>query len=115
MAKYSSCGTFANNISDPAVKCVVRYRNHTRIPTIGELCNKHPRLSFSFSKMNIEEILRKILKLETSKACQGTDIPIKTIKENADIFTDNFLASFNDSVKKSHFPSSINANITPVF
>ena len=26
------------------------------------------------SKMNIEEILRKSLKLETSEACQGTDI-----------------------------------------
>ena len=54
--------------------------------------------------------------METSKACQDTDIPTKIIKENADIFADILLASFNDSVKKSNFPSSLRkANITPVF
>ena len=57
--------------------------------------------------INREEILREILKLETSKACQDTDILTKTIKENADIFADIFLASFNDSVEKSNFPSSL--------
>ena len=56
------------------------------------------------------------MKLETSKACQDTDIPTKIIKENADIFADILLASFNDSVEKSNFPSSLKkANITPVF
>ena len=54
--------------------------------------------------------------METSKACQDTDIPTKIIKENADIFADILLASFNDSVEKSNFPSSLKqANITPVF
>ena len=53
--------------------------------------------------------------METSKACQDTDIPTKIIKENADI-ADVLLASFNDSVEKSNFPSSLKkANITPVF
>ena len=54
--------------------------------------------------------------METSKACQDTDIPTKIIKENADIFADILLASFNDSVEKSNFPSSLyNTNITPAF
>ena len=44
-------------------KCVVKYRNHPSILAIGEVCNKHPRLSFSFSKINRQEILRQILKL----------------------------------------------------
>ena len=48
--------------------------------------------------------LGEVLKLETSKACQDTDIPTKIIKENADIFADILLASFNDSVEKSNFP-----------
>ena len=53
--------------------------------------------------------------MEISKACQDTDIPTKIIKENADI-ADVLLASFNDSVEKSNFPSSLKkANITPVF
>ena len=67
--EYSNCEPLANNISDPVLKFVVKYRNHPSIIVIGEVCNKHPRLSFFFSKINREEILREILKLETSKAC----------------------------------------------
>ena len=68
------------------------------------------------SKIIREEILREILKLETSKAFQDTDIPTKIIKENEDILAYIFLASFNNSVEKSNFPSSLKkANITPVF
>ena len=90
--------------------------NYLSILAIGEVCNKHPRLPFSFSKINREEILWEILKLETSKACQDTDIPPKIIKKNADIFADILLARFNDSVEKSNFPPSLKkANITPVF
>ena len=57
--------TLANNISDPVLKCVVKYKNHSSILTVGEVCNKHLRLPFSFSKINREEILRESLKLET--------------------------------------------------
>ena len=72
-------------------------------------------LQFFFSKINTEEILRKILRLETSEACRDTDIPTN-IKENADIFADIFFASFIDSVKKSNFPFFLkNANITSVY
>ena len=54
--------------------------------------------------------------METSKGCQDTDFSTKIIKENADIFANILLASFNNSVKKSNFPSSLKkANITPVF
>ena len=45
---------------------------------------KHAALSFS--KKAKEEIIRDILNLDVSKACQNTDIPSKIIKENADIF-----------------------------
>ena len=116
IAEYSNCKPLANNISDPVLKCVVKYRNHPSIHAIGEVCNKHPRLPFSFSKINREEIMGEILKLETSKACQNNDIPTKIIKKNVDIFADILLASFNDSVEKLNFPSSLKrANITPVF
>ena len=45
---------------------------------------KHAALSFS--KKAKEEIIRDILNLDVSKACQNTDIPSKIIKENANIF-----------------------------
>ena len=106
-AEYSNCEPFANIISDPVLKCAVKYRNHPSILAIGEVCKKHSRLPFSFSKIKREEILREILKLETSKACQDTHIPTKIIKENVDVFADILLASFDDFVEKSNFASSL--------
>ena len=47
---------------------------------------------------------------------QSTDIPIRVLKENAYIFADYICGFFNESIKKSTFPTIFkNANITPVF
>ena len=75
------------------------------ILAIGEVYDKNCRLLFSFSKIHRDEIMNDILKLETSKACQGTYIPTKIVKENADIFTNVLVSSFNDSIEKYDFPS----------
>ena len=83
---YSNCDPLANNIRDPILQCIVKYRNHPSILATGEVYNKNQRPPFSFSKIQGKEILSNILKLETSNACQDTDIPIKIIQENADIF-----------------------------
>ena len=99
-AEYSYNKHLAHNITHPVLKCVLKYRKHPSILAIGEVCNKNPRLPFSFLKINREEILREILKLKTSKALQHFDILTKIIKENSDIFVDVLLASLNDSVEK---------------
>ena len=57
-----------------------------------------PKIVFSFVKINEDKILRKFLKLETSKPCQDTDFQIKTMKENVDIYFEVL----------SSFPSSLN-------
>ena len=111
---YSNSDPLANNIRDAVLKCIVKYRNHPSILAIGELYNKNRELPFSF--LHRDEVLSDILKLETSKACQDTDIPTKIVKENADIFANVLVSSFNDSIEKSNFPSILkNASITPVF
>ena len=113
---YSNSDPLANNIRDPVLKCIVKYRNHPSILAIGELYNKNHELPFTFSKIHRDEVLSDILKLETSKACQDTDIPTKIVKDNADIFANVLVSSFNDSIEKSNFPSILkNASITPVF
>ena len=113
---YSSCDPLTNNIRDPVLKCIVKYRNHPSILAIGEVYNKNRRLPFSFSKIKRDEILSDILKLETSKACQETNIPTKIVKENADIFANVLVSNFNDSIENSNFLSILkNATITPVF
>ena len=108
----------SDNISDPIIKLIVKYRKHPSILTIGEVCKerKKKHAAFSFSKVAKEEIFREILNLDVSKACQDTDIPSKIIKENADIFASFLHSSFNTSVTNSEFPSVLKqANITPVF
>ena len=101
---YSNCDPLANNIRDPVLKCVAKYRNHPIILAIGQVYHKNRRLPFSFSKIKRDEILSDILKLETSKACQKTDIPTKIVNENADIFANVLVSNFNDSIEKSNFP-----------
>ena len=62
------------------------------------------------------QILKEITQLNSSKAGQSTDIRAKIIKQNSDIFADFILASFNQSVANSIFPSNLkNADITLVF
>ena len=54
--------------------------------------------------------------MDTSKACQDSDIPSKIIKKNADIFTSFFLSGFNNAIIQSEYPSILKlADVTPVF
>ena len=111
---YNNCNPMAENIQEPVLKAIVKYRNHPSILTIGEVCKKNPQ--FSFRCVDKDEILKEILNLDASKACQDSDIPSRIIKENADIFTDILHSSFNNSIYQSEFPSILKlANITPVF
>ena len=99
---YNKCDPLAENIQEPVLKAVAKYRNHPRILTIGEVCKKNPQ--FSFRCVDKNEILKEILNLDASKACQDSDIPSRIIKENADIFTDFLHSSFNNSIYQSEFP-----------
>ena len=54
--------------------------------------------------------------MKSRKSVQSTDIPIRVLKENADIFADYICRFFNESINKSAIPSILkNTNITPVF
>ena len=55
-------------------------------------------------------------KLKSKKACQGSDILAKIIKENINIITDFIYNNFNNSMFSSYFQSNLkNADITTVF
>ena len=38
---YNNCDALAENIQEPVLKAIVKYRNHPSILTIGEVCNKY--------------------------------------------------------------------------
>ena len=115
--EYVTNDPVSDNISDPIIKVIVKYRKHPSILTIGEGCKerKKKHAAFLFSEVAKEKIFRDILNLDVSKACQDTDIPSKIIKENADIFASFLHSSFNTSVTNSEFPSVLKqTNITLV-
>ena len=116
--EYVTNDPISENISDPVIKLIVKYRKHPSILTIGEVCKerKKEHAAFLISQVAKEEIFRDIFNIDVSKACQDTDIPSKIIKENADSFASLLHSSFNTSVTNSEFPSVLKqANITPVF
>ena len=72
-------------------------------------------LSFSFKSIDRKKIFNELQKLKSKKACQGSDTPVKIIKEHIDIITDFIYNNFNNSLFSSYFPSNLkNADITPV-
>ena len=93
---YNNCDPMAEEIQEPVLKAIVKYRNHRSILTIGEVWKKNPQ--FSFRCVDEDEILKEILNLDASKACQDSDIPPRIIKENADIFTYILHSRFNNSI-----------------
>ena len=71
---------------------------------------------FSFSKVSVAGVKKEIRKLDPRKATQNTDIPVRILKQNSDIFGNYICDFFNECVDKGVFPSILkNANITPVF
>ena len=66
------------NINDPLLKAIVRYRNHPSIVAIKKFCNS--KSHFSFKNVQKEEILKELNNLNINKATQNTDIPTKIIK-----------------------------------
>ena len=101
------------NINDPLLKAIVRYRNHPSIVAIRKFCNS--KSHFSFKNVQKEEIFKELNNLNINKATQNTDIPRKIIKENSDIFGDFIFSNFNCCINTSSYPSLLKRpDITPV-
>ena len=99
-------------IADAALTAIFNYKDHPRILAIQGYCEKK---TFRFSNVNIEEIKKDILKLDKNKASLHSDIPIKIIKENLDIFTDFLCTNINSSFKSSSFLSCLKmTDVTPL-
>ena len=90
-----------------------KFRNH---PSVSAIRNAFDPQSFNFSKAMVDDVLKKINKLGKRKAIQNTDIPVKILKENAEIFGSYICHFFNVFVDKGMFASVLkHANITPIF
>ena len=103
------------NSTDPVFCAIQKYEKHASILKIKEMMGTN-NLTFSFKFIDRKKIFNELQKLKSKKACQGSDIPVKIIKENIDIITDFIYNNLNNSLLSSYFPSNLkNADITPIF
>ena len=114
ISRISNEEQFINCIEDRTLKAILKYRKHPSIVATRNKCKN--KGSFSFVGVDKKEIEKEILKLDANKASQNSDIPIKLLKENVDIFSDFVYTSFSSSINMSKFPENLKlADITPAY
>ena len=112
ISRYSEFDPVTENIADPTLKAIFKYKDHPSILAIQSNCEKE---TFCFSEVNIEDIKKSILRLDKNKASQHSNTPIKIIKENLDIFAEFLCTNINSSFKSSLLPSCLKmADVTPL-
>ena len=100
------------NITDPVFCAIQKYEKHPSILKIKEMMGTN-NLSFFFKFIDRKKIFNK---LQSKKAYQRSDIPVKIIRENIDVITDFIYNNLNNLLFSSYFPSNLkNADIAPVF
>ena len=111
---YKNCDSLAENIDDPTLKAIAKWRNH---PSILAIASEYKnRASFFFNFVSKEYVLTEIKMLDVSKAIQESDIPVKIIKANENFFAETICFYFNKALENGKFPNCLKlANITPVF
>ena len=113
-SRYSNGELLVSNTNDATLKAILKYRNH---PSIIAILSKYKdKGNFNFIEVDQKQIEKEILKLDVNKVSQSSDIPIKVLKENNDIFSNFLCNSFNNSIKLSTFPEILkHADITPLY
>ena len=112
--------TLASNIAssdiiNPVFNAIKKYENHPSIKKIKQFMSGKD-LKFTFIFETKKKILAEIHNLDNKKAGQESDILVKIIKDNIDIFSEFIFHNFNKSIFDANFPSELkNADVIPVF
>ena len=91
--QYSNFNPIAQNIEDPTLKAIVKYKNYPSVLTIQ--AKYKGKNKYCFTEVTTQDIEKEIFNLETRKASQISDIPTKIITENVDVFVDFLYTSIN--------------------
>ena len=110
--EYENLNQNFENVEDPVLREILNYKNHPSITVIKE---KLKNSVFSFYEVNKDKIKKESNRLNKNKASQKSDIPIKIIHDNVDIFADFIAESFKGTIKTSNFSNCLKlADITPL-
>ena len=74
---YEDCDHLSDKIFYPTLKAIVKWRSNPSILTITSEEENTPKFSFNF--VSKEHVLEEIQMLDSSKAIQESDIPVKLI------------------------------------
>ena len=98
-----------NGLSDPGGITI----NHPSIIAITEKFN----FNFEFEEVNLKDIEKEILNLNTKKAVESDSIQAKALKETSDVCSPVFQQIRNDEIQKKYrFSENLRlADITPIF
>ena len=103
----------SENIDHSTLKAIVKNRKY---PIVNAIAAEFIKECFSFNTITIENVLKEISMIDSSKIIQATDIPVKKIKDNRNSFAEITCAYFNESIGKQKLPNYLKlANITLVF
>ena len=110
--EYENLDSNFENVEGPVLRAILKYKNHPSITVIKE---KAKNSVFSFYEVDKDKIKKEINRLNKNKASQKSDIPIKIIHDNVDIFADFIAESFKGAIKTSTFSNCLKlADITPL-
>ena len=113
ITKFENFDHLSENIDHTTLKAIVKNGKH---PIINAIASEFIKECFSFNTITIENALKEISMIDSSKTIQATDIPVKKIKDNRNSFAEITCAYFNESIGKQKFPNCLKlANITLVF
>ena len=90
ISAYVDSNCNLENVADPIIKLILKYRDDPSILAIGEVCKEKSGSSFLFTGIDKGKTLKKILVLDTSKACQDTDVPTQKFSKKMQIFLQTF-------------------------
>ena len=103
----------SDNIDHPTLKAIMKWKN-PRVLAITAVYENRER--FTFSSVTLADVAKEINILNSSKAIQEADLPVKLSKDNKDFFAAYIAKYFNDSLKSAKFSNCLKlASITPVF
>ena len=91
---------------------LLKYSNHPSIKLITENISKG---SFSFSTVDVAEIVNQVKSLDVNKAAMSDGIPPKFLKENIGVCCEPLSKVINRGISSSTFDDSIKkADLTPI-
>ena len=114
LAESQNVDPFSDNIDHPALKAIMKWRNNPSVLAITTVRENRER--FTFSSVTLADVAKEINNLNSTKAIEEADIPVKLFKDNNDFFAGYIAKYFNVSLKSAKFSNCLKlASITPVF